>query len=134
MTTTHNWVSTTSSDSALPARRLQPVEETSITHTCFGDVFVGTPRELAQQNCPACPKTANTEPAAETPSPSSPLHSEIHVELTGHDGNAFAVLGAVVKALRKGGFPDDAIAYQQEAMSGSYDHLLVTSMSYVDVS
>ena len=48
------------------------------------------------------------------------------------DGNAFAVMGAVCKALKKAGQGDKVKEYQSKAMSGDYDHLLVTSMEYVD--
>ena len=61
-------------------------------------------------------------------------YPEIHVKLTGTDGNAFAVLGEVQKAMRKGGVPADEIsAFVKEAMRGNYDHLLQTCMKWVDV-
>ena len=55
------------------------------------------------------------------------------VQLTGNDGNAFAVMGAVRKALRKAGADKEYVdQYFEEAMSGDYNHLLATSMKYVD--
>ena len=53
--------------------------------------------------------------------------------LVGIDGNAFVVMATTAKALRRAGaskaFED---AYRAEAMSGDYDHLLATSMAYLD--
>ena len=48
------------------------------------------------------------------------------------DGNAFAVMGAVTRALKKAGQGDKVAEYQQRAMAGDYDHLLAVSMEYVD--
>lgn len=48
------------------------------------------------------------------------------------DGNAFAILGAVKKALQKAGQGDKVDKYMDEAMSGDYDHLLAVSQDYVD--
>ena len=56
---------------------------------------------------------------------------DVEVQLTGEDGNAFAVLGAVSKALRRAGHGDAAKEFQDEAMSGDYDHLLQTAMRFV---
>lgn len=62
-------------------------------------------------------------------------YPEIEVQLSGTDGNAFAIMGAVGRALRKGGVPDEEVAeYQEESMSGDYDNLLVTAMKWVSVS
>lgn len=53
--------------------------------------------------------------------------------LVGVDGNAFAVMGYVGKAMRETGFTKDEItAYQHEAMSGNYNNLLCVSMEYID--
>jgi len=57
----------------------------------------------------------------------------ITVKLIGKDGNAFAILGAVKSALKKAGMKEEAEAYLKEAMAGDYDHLLATTMKYVDV-
>jgi len=59
---------------------------------------------------------------------------QVHVQLTGNDGNAFMVMGLVIKEMRRAGLPrEDIDAYQNEAMSGDYNHLLVTTMKTVDV-
>lgn len=56
------------------------------------------------------------------------------VRLVEEDGNAFAILGTVSKALRKAGATDEYIEkYKSEATSGDYDNLLVVTMSYVDI-
>lgn len=61
-------------------------------------------------------------------------HPEIVVTLVGEDGNAFAILGRVRKALRRGGVPAEEIdLFINEATSGDYDHLLRTAMSWVTV-
>lgn len=62
-------------------------------------------------------------------------YPNIKVKLTGKDGNAFAIMGNVKNALRKGkATQEDIDAFLTEAMSGDYNHLLVTCMNYVKVS
>lgn len=62
-------------------------------------------------------------------------YPNVKVQLVGGDGNAFAVMGAVTKAMRRAGLPPAEIeAFRTEAMSGDYDHLLGTAMKWVDVS
>lgn len=58
-------------------------------------------------------------------------HPEITVKLIGNDGDPFAIMGAVSKALRRAGI--DPTPYVNEAMSGDYDHLLPTTRSWVTV-
>lgn len=48
------------------------------------------------------------------------------------DGNAFAVMGAVVRALKRAGQADKVAEYRQKAMSGDYNNLLAVSMEYAD--
>ena len=61
-------------------------------------------------------------------------YPKIKVTLVGGDGNAFAILGKVMKALRKGNVPPEEVdAFSVEATSGDYDHLLATCMKMVDV-
>jgi len=60
---------------------------------------------------------------------------DVTVQLSGEDGNAFAILGRVTKALRRGGARDPQIQeFLDEARSGDYDHLLATVMERVDAS
>ena len=62
-------------------------------------------------------------------------HPEIEVNLVGQDGNAFAVLGAVTQAMKKANLERSEIKqFQEEAMSGDYDHLLQTAMAWVTVN
>jgi hypothetical protein len=62
-----------------------------------------------------------------------PRYPDISVQLTGEDGNAFAILGRTQHALRRAGVSHDEIqAYLAEATSGDYDHLLQTTMRWVD--
>jgi len=65
----------------------------------------------------------------------------VKVQLVGEDGNAFAILGRVSRALKshlreQGNSPAEvkAIAdqFMSEATSGDYDHLLRTCMEWVD--
>lgn len=59
---------------------------------------------------------------------------DVHVQLTGEDGNAFAILGRVKRALyRAGATPEDIDAFLTEAMAGSYDELLATCARWVVV-
>ena len=59
----------------------------------------------------------------------------VSVPLIGQDGNAFAILGSVQRALRKAGASKDEInQYMEEAMSGDYNHLLSTTMEWVEVA
>lgn len=58
----------------------------------------------------------------------------VTVRLIGGDGNAFAILGATLKAMRRAKVAPEVIAaYQAEATAGDYDHLLATTMEYVEV-
>jgi len=61
-------------------------------------------------------------------------YPEIKVKLVGEDGNAFFILGKVIKALRRGGVPMEEIdKFENEATAGDYNHLLRTCMEWVDV-
>ena len=67
---------------------------------------------------------------------------DIDVKLLGTDGNAFAILGKVQRALKQAGVPkidvdrftSDAIAGDYDATAGDYDHLLRTCMIWVHVT
>jgi hypothetical protein len=65
---------------------------------------------------------------------SEPRYPDVTVQLTGEDGNAFAIMGAVARALREAGVPKAEVArYMKESMSGGYDDLLMTAIKWVDV-
>ena len=60
-------------------------------------------------------------------------YPDIQVRLVGEDGNAFAILGRVSKALKRAGVDrSDIDKFMAEAMSGDYNHLLRTCMAWVD--
>lgn len=59
--------------------------------------------------------------------------TDIRVQLTGTDGNAFTLMGKVKKALLQAGHKELAQEFIKEAMSGDYNHLLQTCMEYVEV-
>ncbi len=64
----------------------------------------------------------------------TPRYPHIEVQLTGRDGNAYAIMGAVRKALQRHDVPmEDIDEYLTESKSGDYDHLLQTAMEWVDV-
>jgi hypothetical protein len=59
---------------------------------------------------------------------------DVEVSLVGEDGNAFAVLGKVTKALkREGATPEQVQAFMDDATSDDYDHLLRVCMASVEV-
>ena len=63
-----------------------------------------------------------------------PKYPNVVVQLSGQDGNAYAILGAVRKQMRRAQIPDSEIrAFSEEATSGDYDHVLQTAMAWVDV-
>ena len=62
-------------------------------------------------------------------------YPEIEVQLMGNDGNAFAIMGAVRKALKRANVSTDEIAeYTKQSQSGDYNNLLRVAMSWVTVS
>ena len=76
-----------------------------------------------------------------------PKFPNVEVQLTGNDGNAFAIMGAVTVALknafRAGELPEvENFAelqkllneYRVQSMSGDYDNLLRTACEWVTVS
>jgi len=60
---------------------------------------------------------------------------DVAVQLSGNDGNAFAIIAQVNRALRDAGAtPEEIKQYQQESMSGDYDNLLRVAMDWVNVA
>ena len=60
--------------------------------------------------------------------------TNVEVELVGGNGNAFAILGKVARAMRYAGVEKAVIdQYRKEAMGGDYDNLLAVTMDYVEV-
>jgi hypothetical protein len=66
--------------------------------------------------------------------PAQPTYPHVHIQLTGADGNALAIIGAVARALRRDAGPDAATTFTTAAYAcGSYDELLYLAMTTVDV-
>lgn len=64
----------------------------------------------------------------------TPKYPDITVTLTGHDGNAFVVLGRCSQAARHAGLSEEKISsFLAEATSGDYDNLLQTAMRWFEV-
>lgn len=62
-------------------------------------------------------------------------YPDIEVQLTGVNGNAYAILGKVRTALKEAGVPIEVRReFSVEAMSGDYDNLLVVCTRWVEVS
>ena len=55
------------------------------------------------------------------------------VQLAGLDGNAFAVMGRVRKALKNAGLEEQIPKFLKEAQGGDYDNLLQVCLKYADV-
>lgn len=61
-------------------------------------------------------------------------YPDVEVQLSGEDGNAFAIIGRVSSALRRARVPSKEISeFTDEAMSGDYDNVLQTCMKWVTV-
>ena len=59
---------------------------------------------------------------------------DIDVKLTGRDGNAMAIIGAVTAAIKKAGATEEQCKeYFAESTASDYDHLLRTAMQWVNV-
>jgi len=61
-------------------------------------------------------------------------YPEVEVKLVGTDGNAFALISVVRKALKKAGVSKEEITeFFDEATNDDYNHLLRTCMAWVNV-
>ncbi len=86
-------------------------------------------------------EAAKTEAAmvGETPPPFDDdaipeLDTRPPLELLGHDGNAFGILGRAIKTLKRNHYSQARIdEFLDEAKSGDYDHLLGTCMKWFEV-
>lgn len=62
----------------------------------------------------------------------TPEYPDIEVQLSGEDGNSFAILGRVTGAMRRAGVSkEEREAFMAEATAGDYDHVLQTCMRWV---
>ena len=61
-------------------------------------------------------------------------YPDVVVELTSIDGNAFSIMGATQRAMKRAGIPkEECDLYFKEATSGDYDHLISTTLKWVSV-
>lgn len=64
-----------------------------------------------------------------------PKYPDVKVQLSGEDGNAFAIMGRVGRALARAKAPQkDLDKFYADCMSKDYNNLLQTCMKWVDVS
>ena len=62
-------------------------------------------------------------------------YPNITVKLTDTDGNAFAIIGAVRRALKRADVDPVKIAeFSEQANSGDYDNVIQTAMRWVNVT
>lgn len=54
--------------------------------------------------------------------------------LVGVDGNAFAIMGYVNRALRESGNQSRVEEYSKKARAGDYNNLVVVSQDYIDIA
>ena len=63
-----------------------------------------------------------------------PKFPSIAVELSNTDGNAYMIMGAMLRALRRAEVDEHTITeFCTEATAGDYDHLLQTCSKWVNV-
>jgi len=57
------------------------------------------------------------------------------VQLIGQDSNAMSIVARCSRAMRDAGWlPDEVAAFSEEALSGDYNHVLQTCMTFCDVN
>jgi hypothetical protein len=77
------------------------------------------------------PDTRRYEPR---PSADGPPYPQVRVQLTGQDGNTFAILVRCQAAMRDAGCAESEVdGFVLEAISRDYDHLLRTCTHWFDV-
>lgn len=63
-----------------------------------------------------------------------PKYPNITVELIGIDSNAFSILGACTRAMKRARLPESEIeAFTTEATNSDYNHLLITCTEWFNV-
>lgn len=61
-------------------------------------------------------------------------YPQVTVKIVGGDGNAYAVLGAVKREMRRHKLTDEQYEeYEKEATADDYNHLLRVTMTYFNV-
>ena len=64
-----------------------------------------------------------------------PKYPDIEVELTGHDGNAMSIIGAVRMAMARAGLSShEQEKFTEQAMGGDYNNVIATAMKWVNVT
>jgi hypothetical protein len=64
-----------------------------------------------------------------------PKYPNVTVQLSNEDGNAFAILGRVTRAMKQGNCTKQQCEeFMSQAMSGDYDNVLKVCMEYVNVT
>jgi hypothetical protein len=66
----------------------------------------------------------------------TPQFPDVHVQLSGQDGNVFAIIGRVRRALLKGGATQEQLDrfWVEVANASSYEEALAVVMRWVQVS
>ena len=66
----------------------------------------------------------------------TPQFPDVHVQLSGQDGNVFAIIGRVRRALMQAGATQEQLDrfWEEVSSAGSYDQALIVVMRWVDVS
>lgn len=59
---------------------------------------------------------------------------DVHVQLSGIDGNAMSIMATVARGLRHAGHGSQVCDFMDEAMSGDYENVIATAMRWVEVS
>lgn len=63
-----------------------------------------------------------------------PKYSDVEVQLSGEDGNAFMMIGKTRRALKRHGVSDEEIEqFSTEATSGDYNNVIATIGRWVTV-
>jgi len=62
-----------------------------------------------------------------------PLYPDVEVQLVGESGNAMSIMGRVARALKAESHKGAVEAYYEEATSGDYDNVLITTQKYVNI-
>lgn len=61
------------------------------------------------------------------------IEKTVNLDMVGHNGNAFAIMGVFKRQARKEGWTQEEIdAVLDEAKSGDYDHLLATIIAHCE--
>jgi hypothetical protein len=99
----------------------------------FGTVEIDAQGEFVATLCPDSTSFIDEGVMCTGLGPEPVRLPDVSVELVGEDGNAFAILGRVQKAMRQAGHGDLIPEFNAEATARGYDNLLAAVMRWVDV-